>query len=146
MAAKVAGGIMSAGWTVYNDESQYRRIVAYLMPGETLYAVYDCKGVGTGFVDITDRRVMFYDQGMLAKKRAMVSIPYQNIAAIAVAGGDLSKRRNYPADGIRSVCLRVSRSRQSRLGLPVHFGADYGAKAAASVNRIRTMTWHTNDR
>lgn len=76
---------MSTGWPVYDDESQYRRIVAYLMPGETLYAVYDCKGVGTGFVGITDRRVMFYDQGMLAKKRVMVSIPYQNIAAIAVA-------------------------------------------------------------
>lgn len=76
---------MSAGWPVYDDESQYRRIVAYLMPGETLYAVYDCKGIGTGFVGITDRRLIFYDQGMLAKKRAMVSIPYQNIAAVAVA-------------------------------------------------------------
>lgn len=54
------------------------------MPGETLYAVYDCKGVGTGFVGITDRRVIFYDQGMLAKKRSMISIPYQNILAVAV--------------------------------------------------------------
>ncbi len=76
---------MSPGWPVYDDESQYRRIVAYLMPGETLYAVYDCKGAGTGFVGITDRRVIFYDQGMLAKKRAMVSIPYQHISAVAVA-------------------------------------------------------------
>jgi hypothetical protein len=76
---------MSSGWPVYDDEAQYRRIVAYLMPGETLYAVYDCKGIGTGFVGITDRRVVFYDQGMLAKKRAMISIPYQHIAAVAVA-------------------------------------------------------------
>ncbi|MCS6940573.1 MAG: PH domain-containing protein [Roseiflexaceae bacterium] len=76
---------MSPGWPVYDDESQYRRIVAYLMPGETLYAVYDCKGVGTGFVGITDRRVIFYDQGMLARKRAMVSLPYQHISAVAVA-------------------------------------------------------------
>lgn len=76
---------MSTGWPVYDNESQYRRIVAYLMPGETLYAVYDCKGVGTGFVGITDRRVIFYDQGMLAKKRSMISIPYQNILAVAVA-------------------------------------------------------------
>lgn len=44
---------MSAGWPVCDDESQYRRIVAYLMPGETLCAVYDRKGVGTGFVGIT---------------------------------------------------------------------------------------------
>ncbi len=76
---------MSTGWPVYDNESQYRRIVAYLMPGETLYAVYDCKGVGTGFVGITDRRVIFYDQGMLVKKRSMISIPYQNILAVAVA-------------------------------------------------------------
>ncbi len=76
---------MSSGWPVYDDESQYRRIAPYLLPGETLYAVYDCKGVGTGFVGITDRRLIFYDQGMLAKKRAMISIPYRNIVAVAVA-------------------------------------------------------------
>jgi len=60
--------------------------VAYLLPGKTLYAVYDCKGIGTGFVGITDRRLIFYDQGIIAKKRLMVSLLYQNILGVAVAG------------------------------------------------------------
>jgi hypothetical protein len=72
---------MSSGWPVYDNETQYRQIVAYLLPGETLYAVYDCKGIGTGFVGITDRRLIFYDQGIIAKKRMMVSLPYQNTDA-----------------------------------------------------------------
>jgi hypothetical protein len=82
---KSAGGSMSSGWPVYDNETQYRQIVAYLLPGETLYAVYDCKGIGTGFVGITDRRLIFYDQGIIAKKRMMVSLPYQNILGVAVA-------------------------------------------------------------
>ena len=82
---KRAGGPMSSGWPVYDNETQYRQIVAYLLPGETLYAVYDCKGIGTGFVGITDRRLIFYDQGIIAKKRMMVSLPYQNILGVAVA-------------------------------------------------------------
>jgi hypothetical protein len=64
---------MSSGWPVYDNETQYRQIVAYLLPGETLYAVYDCKGIGTGFVGITDRRLIFYDQGIIAKERMMLS-------------------------------------------------------------------------
>lgn len=76
---------MSSGWPVYDNEMQYRRVVAYLLPGETLYAVCDCKGIGTGFVGITDRRIIFYDQGFVAKKRTTVSLPYQNIPGVAVA-------------------------------------------------------------
>ena len=54
---------MSSGWPVYDNETQYRQIVAYLLPGETLYAVYDCKGIGTGFVGITDRRLIILRSG-----------------------------------------------------------------------------------
>ncbi len=58
------------------------RIKAYLIPGESLYAVFDCKGGGTGFVGITDRRVIFYDQGFLIKKKSMVSIPYNQVVGV----------------------------------------------------------------
>lgn len=70
----------------YDNESQYKRVVAYLIPGESLFAVYDCKGAGTGFVGITDQRVIFYDQGVFHKKKTMVSIPYHQV--IGVASGD----------------------------------------------------------
>ena len=70
---------------VYDNEGQYKRIAAYVLPGETLRAVYDCKGGGTGFVGITDQRIIFYDQGILFKKKSMVSIPYNQIIGVASA-------------------------------------------------------------
>lgn len=71
--------------TYYDNKSQYERIKAYLIQGETLVAVLDCKGGGTGFVGLTDRRLIFYDQGVVLKKKAMVSIPYNQIVGVASA-------------------------------------------------------------
>ncbi|MEK7324107.1 MAG: PH domain-containing protein [Chloroflexota bacterium] len=70
---------------VYDNEGQYKRIAAYIIQGETLHAVYDCKGTGTGFVGITDQRVIFYDQGVFLKKKTMVSIPYHQVIGVASA-------------------------------------------------------------
>lgn len=69
----------------YDKEDQYRRVVPYLMQGEMLHAVFDCKGAGTGFVGITNLRLIFYDQGVLLKKKSMVSIPYHQIIGVASA-------------------------------------------------------------
>lgn len=69
----------------YDNKSQFERVSAYLIPGETLHAVYDCKGAGTGFVGVTDQRLIFYDQGVLLKKKAMVSIPYHQVIGVASA-------------------------------------------------------------
>jgi hypothetical protein len=68
---------------VFDKLDQLNRIKPYLIEGETLKAVYDCKGAGTGFVGITDQRVIFYDQGILTKKKAMVSIPYHQVIGVA---------------------------------------------------------------
>lgn len=71
---------------LFDNQKQLDRIIAYLLEGENLFAVYDCKGSGTGFVGITDRRVIFYDQGVFIKKKTMISIPYNQI--IGIASGD----------------------------------------------------------
>src|SRR3989304_7819532 len=70
---------------IIDNQKQYERIRAYLIPNETIYAVFDCKGGGTGFVGITDRRLIFYDQGVLSKKKSMVSIPYNQIIGVSSA-------------------------------------------------------------
>lgn len=70
---------------VFDNKGQYDRVAAYVIKGETLKAVFDCKGSGTGFVGITDQRVIFYDQGMFLKKKTMVSIPYHQIVGVASA-------------------------------------------------------------
>jgi hypothetical protein len=73
--------------TVFDNRFQYERIAAYILPGETLYAVYDCKGAGTGFVGITDQRVIFFDQEVISvgKHKAMVSIPYNQVIGVAAS-------------------------------------------------------------
>ena len=41
------------------------------------------KGGGTGFIGITNKRVIVYDKTFLRKMKAIVSIPYSRINAIA---------------------------------------------------------------
>lgn len=69
----------------FDNKGQYDRVAAYVLPGETLKAVFDCKGAGTGFVGITDQRIIFYDQGVFLKKKTMVSIPYHHVIGVASA-------------------------------------------------------------
>ena len=72
--------------TAFDKQDQLDRIKAYLITDEILYAVYDCKGAGTGFVGVTDRRIVFYDQGMFMNKtKKMVSIPFNRIIGVASA-------------------------------------------------------------
>ncbi len=54
-----------------------------ITPPEILYAVFDEKGRGTGFVGITDRRIIFLDVGVIRKKKLIVSLPYSKITSIA---------------------------------------------------------------
>ncbi len=60
---------------LYDRKEQYDKIAAGCLPGETVEAVFDMKGGGTGFIGITNRRVIVYDKTFLRKMKAMVSIP-----------------------------------------------------------------------
>ena len=70
---------------IYDNKGQFDRIAAYTIPGENIYAVFDCKGGGTGFVGITDQRVIFYDQATFSKKKSMISIPSNQVMGISSA-------------------------------------------------------------
>ena len=67
----------------FDKKEQLQKIQNRLVPGEQLYAVYDMKGGGTGFVGITDVRLIFMDKAFMRKKKAMVSIPYTKLSMIA---------------------------------------------------------------
>lgn len=69
----------------YDNKGQFDRIEAGIVPGETLYAVYDMKGGGTGFIGLTDRRIIVQDEGIVRKRRSLVSIPYAHIAMVSSA-------------------------------------------------------------
>lgn len=68
----------------YDNGNQMERIRGGLVPGETLFAVYDMKGGGTGFIGITDRRIITQDENSFGqKRRSLVSIPYSHISMLA---------------------------------------------------------------
>jgi hypothetical protein len=67
---------------VVDKKDQLERIEAICLPDETIRAVFDLKGIGTGFVGFTDKRVIFYDKAFLKKKKALVSVPYSLIASV----------------------------------------------------------------
>ncbi len=68
---------------VVDKKEQLEKIEAYAIPGETILAVFDLKGAGTGFLGLTDRRLIFYDKGFLQRYKAMVTIPYSKITVLA---------------------------------------------------------------
>jgi hypothetical protein len=51
----------------FDKQEQYDRIQDGLMPGESIVAVYDCIGAGTGFVGLTDRRVILQDNSFMGE-------------------------------------------------------------------------------
>ncbi len=67
----------------YDQESQLDQVVPWLMEQETLFAVYDCKGAGTGFVAITNKRLIFYDKEFARKRKALTSVPFSKITAVS---------------------------------------------------------------
>src|SRR3990172_5318314 len=67
----------------YDREDQYKQVAPMILPDETLFAVFDCKGAGTGFIGITNKRLLFYDKAFLRKRKALVSIPYRMVNAVA---------------------------------------------------------------
>ena len=70
---------------VYDSKAQYDRVAAHLLPGEQLWAVLDLKGAGSGFLGISDRRLIFVDQKFLDRKdAALVSVPLSRISYVAV--------------------------------------------------------------
>lgn len=69
---------------IYDKPEQLEQINAGLLQGETVYAVYDCIGVGTGFVGITNMRIILQDKSLVGNKVAIVSVPYKNIRSVSM--------------------------------------------------------------
>lgn len=69
---------------VYDRKEQMQQIQSGLLEGEKIIAVYDAIGAGTGFIGLTDRRVIIQDKSFIGKKIAITSIPYGKITSISV--------------------------------------------------------------
>ena len=69
---------------IVDKTEQLEQIEGVCLPDETIRAVFDLKGRGTGFLGITDKRIIYYDRAFLKSKKALVSIPHDRIASVAV--------------------------------------------------------------
>jgi hypothetical protein len=74
---------MATGQVQYDKPEQLQRIQDGLLSGEEVVAVYDCTGAGTGFVGITNRRIILQDNSFIGKKVALTSIPYNRVQAVS---------------------------------------------------------------
>ena len=66
-----------------DKKEQLEKVESVCLEYETILAVFDLKGAGTGFLGLTDKRVIYYDKEFLKSRKALVSIPYTRIASVA---------------------------------------------------------------
>lgn len=67
----------------YDQKAQLDQVVPWLLDDEKLWVVFDCKGAGTGFIAVTNKRLMFYDKAFLRKRKALTSVPFSKITAVS---------------------------------------------------------------
>jgi hypothetical protein len=68
----------------YDHKEQYNQIKSGLLEGEEIIAVYDAIGAGTGFIGLTNRRVIVQDKSFVGKRVAITSVPYSRVSSISV--------------------------------------------------------------
>jgi hypothetical protein len=69
---------------VYDHKEQFKQIESGLLEGEQIIAVYDAVGAGTGFIGLTNRRVIVQDKSFIGKRVAITSVPYSKVTSISV--------------------------------------------------------------
>jgi hypothetical protein len=67
----------------HDKPEQLERIQAGLIEGERILAVFDAIGAGTGFIGVTDKRVILQDNSFVGKKVALTSVPYNRVNAVS---------------------------------------------------------------
>jgi hypothetical protein len=68
----------------HDKAEQLRQIQDGLLEGEQIQAVYDCTGAGTGFVGVTDSRLILQDKSFVGKNVAITSIPFKQIRTVSM--------------------------------------------------------------
>jgi hypothetical protein len=113
----------------FDKQDQLEKIQSSLLQGERIIAVYDAIGAGTGFIGITDTRVIFQDNSFVGKKVALTSVPYNKVNTVSFVSNK-SMLGKFASTG--SIALQV--------GGTVHeidFRGDEKAKHAHDV-----ILWH----
>jgi hypothetical protein len=67
----------------FDKQEQWDKVQSGLLDDERLFVVFDCTGAGTGFLGLTDRRVVLQDNSFVGKQAAVTSIPYRTVQAVS---------------------------------------------------------------
>lgn len=67
----------------FDRVDQLTKVQEGLLPGEEVYAVYDGKGIGTGFIGLTNKRVVLQDNSFSNSTTAVTSLPYRQIQSVS---------------------------------------------------------------
>ena len=107
---------------VYDKKEQLEKLQSACIAGEQVFGAFDMKGGGTGFLGVTSYRIVIYDKAFMRKMKAIVSIPYSRIHAIAAEdeSGVLTGRGFFGTSKIDQGRVRGFRVRVSRLGQGPH--------------------------
>jgi hypothetical protein len=65
----------------FDEQDQLDKVEVVLLEGETVIAGYD--GGDTGFIGLTDRRVILQDNEFDGSRSALTSVPYRRIDAVS---------------------------------------------------------------
>ncbi|RPH76187.1 MAG: hypothetical protein EHM88_20160 [Candidatus Rokuibacteriota bacterium] len=95
---------MTQAQPVFDKPEQLQQIQSGLVEGESIIAVYDAIGAGTGFIGLTNHRVIIQDKSFVGKKVAITSIPYSKITSVSVVSNK-SWAGNFFSSG--SIALNV---------------------------------------
>ena len=74
---------MNAPTPVFDKQDQFDKVASGLLQGEQILCVYDAIGVGTGFIGVTNLRVILQDNSFVGKKVALTSLPYNRIGSVS---------------------------------------------------------------
>jgi hypothetical protein len=69
---------------VYDNKGQLEQIQSGLLEGEQIIAVYDAIGVGSGFIALTNRRIIIQDKSFVGNRVALTSVPYSKVSSVSV--------------------------------------------------------------
>ncbi len=69
-----------------DDPGQLQQLRAMLMTGERLFFLYDCRGAGSGYLALTNRRLLFQDRGFIPGCPTIVSMPFGRVEGVSLRG------------------------------------------------------------
>ena len=69
---------------IFDNKGQLQQVESGLLDGEQIIAVYDAIGAGTGFIGLTNRRIIIQDKSFVGKRVAITSIPYSKVSSVSV--------------------------------------------------------------